>query len=218
MKKTKKIVALALAAVMLVSATVAVTVAYLQSTDSVTNTFTVGSVEILLDEWDVDDDENKGDITPNTNPARDKANAYKLYPGKSYDKDPTVTVKGTEDAWLFVKVVNGLVKGSTNIEAASGTIMNDGQTAYATIAEQLAANGWTLVDGETDVFAYEEAVSPDDEIVVFENFMIDSAVENSTLAGYEGATIVVTAYAVQKEMFATAQAAWNATFGAPVNP
>ena len=214
MKKTKKILALALAAVMLVCTTVAATVAYLQDDDAVINTFTVGNVDILLDEFDYDNDTTETDITPGSSPARDKANIYKLYPGKDYVKDPTVTVKGTEDAWLFVKVVNGLVKGSTNIEAESGTIMNDGQTEYATIEEQLAANGWTLVDGETDVYAYEEVVSPDDEIVVFENFMIDSAVENTELAGYEGETIVVTAYAVQEEGFDTAQDAWDAAFGA----
>ncbi|MBR5874703.1 MAG: SipW-dependent-type signal peptide-containing protein [Oscillospiraceae bacterium] len=199
MKKTKKILALALAAVMLVCTTVAATVAYLQSTDSVTNTFTVGSVEILLDEKDTD-----GSKTNVTTEGRDKANAYKLYPGKSYEKDPTVTVKGTEEAWLFVKVENGLV----DIEAAGNT----------TIAKQMKAKGWTLVDGETNVFAYSTSVLPGAKPVVFETFTIADTVTNLQLAPYKDAKIIVTAYAVQKEMFSTAQAAWDATFGAPVNP
>ena len=195
MKKTKKILALALAAVMLVCTTVAATVAYLQSTDSVTNTFTVGSVEILLDEKDTD-----GSKTNVTTEGRDKANAYKLYPGKSYEKDPTVTVKGTEEAWLFVKVENGLV----DIEAAGNT----------TIAKQMKAKGWTLVDGETNVFAYSTSVLPGAKPVVFETFTIADTVTNLQLAPYKDAKIIVTAYAVQKEMFSTAQAAWDATFGA----
>ena len=202
MKKTKKILALALAAVMLVCTTVAATVAYLQSTDSVTNTFTVGSVEILLDEKDTDGSQTN--VTPGSNPVRDKANAYKLYPGKSYEKDPTVTVKGTEEAWLFVKVENGLV----DIEAAGNT----------TIAKQMEAKGWTLVDGETNVFAYSTSVLPGAKPVVFETFTIADTVTNVQLAPYKDAKIIVTAYAVQKEMFSTAQAAWDATFGAPVAP
>ena len=195
MKKTKKILALALAAVMLVCTTVAATVAYLQSTDSVTNTFTVGSVEILLDEKDTD-----GSKTNVTTEGRDKANAYKLYPGQSSEKDPTVTVKGTEEAWLFVKVENGLV----DIEAAGNT----------TIAKQMKAKGWTLVDGETNVFAYSTSVLPGAKPVVFETFTIADTVTNLQLAPYKDAKIIVTAYAVQKEMFSTAQAAWDATFGA----
>ena len=48
MKRTKQILSLALCAILLVSATVATTVAYLTSQDAVTNTFTVGKVAITL--------------------------------------------------------------------------------------------------------------------------------------------------------------------------
>ena len=69
--------------------------AYLTSSDTVTNTFTVGKVEIKLDETDV------------TNPTgpRVKANSYKLMPGTTYTKDPTVTVKaGSEESYVRMKV------------------------------------------------------------------------------------------------------------------
>ena len=83
MKTKSKALLLTLCAVLLVAASVLGTMAYLTSTDTVTNTFTVGKVEIKLDETDV------------TNPTgpRVQANSYKLMPGTTYTKDPTVTVK-----------------------------------------------------------------------------------------------------------------------------
>ena len=81
MKKTKKALLLSLCAVMLVTASVLGTMAYLTSTDEVVNTFTVGNVAITLDETDVDNS------TPGEND-RDQANEYKLMPGKEYVKDP----------------------------------------------------------------------------------------------------------------------------------
>ena len=54
MKKTRKILLMAACAVLLVCISVGATVAYLTSTDTVTNTFTVGQVAITLDEAKVD--------------------------------------------------------------------------------------------------------------------------------------------------------------------
>ena len=138
--KTKALV-LALCAVLLVVTTVFVTMAFLTSEDSVQNTFTVGEVTISLDELDVDDSDNDDSTTD-----RDKANEYKLIPGKTYTKDPTIHVGAkSEPCYLFVKVENGLV----NAEA-------DGNT---TIAEQMKSNGWTLVDGQTNIYVYKEVVT-----------------------------------------------------------
>ena len=83
MKTARKALMLILCAALLVSATVMGTLAYLTSKDTVTNTFSVGKVAITLDELDVDNStEGEND--------RDKANAYHLLPGETYDKDPTV--------------------------------------------------------------------------------------------------------------------------------
>lgn len=95
MKTKSKALLLTLCAVLLIAASVLGTMAYLTSTAKVENTFTVGKVEIKLDETDV------------TNPTgpRVKANSYKLMPGTTYTKDPTVTVlKGSEDSYVRMKV------------------------------------------------------------------------------------------------------------------
>ena len=206
MKKAKKILSLLLCAVLLVGASVMGTLAYLTSQDDVVNTFTVGKVEIYLDETDTDESK--------TNPeegvtGRDKANEYHLMPGQEYVKDPIVTVKaGSDECFIFVRVVNEIAE----IEA-------DGET---TIANQMKAN-WTLVDGETNVYYYKDVLSAGDTAKVFDKFVIADNVDNATLATYaptgEGEnavskTITVTAYAVQKACFDDAQEAWDASFGA----
>lgn len=178
--KTKALV-LALCAVLLVVTTVFVTMAFLTSEDSVQNTFTVGKVTITLDELDVDDSDEDGSTTD-----RDKANEYKLIPGKTYTKDPTVHVgANSEPCYLFVKVENGLV----NAEADDNKIV-----------EQMRTNGWTLVDGQTNVYAYKEAVTAETgaNVVVFSSFTIDG---DTNVADYEDAKINVTAYAIQADGF-----------------
>ena len=95
MKTKSKALLLTLCAVLLVAASVLGTMAYLTSSAEVKNTFTIGKVEIKLDETDV------------TNPTgpRVTANSYKLMPGTTYTKDPTVTVKaGSEDSYVRMKV------------------------------------------------------------------------------------------------------------------
>lgn len=100
MKTRSKALLLTLCAVLLVTASVLGTLAFLTSTDGVENTFTVGSVNITLDEAKV-----KTDGTPVEGAARVKANEYHLLPGHTYTKDPTVTVKdGSESAYVRLKV------------------------------------------------------------------------------------------------------------------
>ena len=185
----KKAIVLVLCAVLLCGVSVFSTLAYLTSTDKVENTFTVGNVKITLDEAKV-----KADGTADGN-ERVKANEYKLIPGKSYTKDPTVHVDAnSEDCWVFVKVVNEIA----NIEDAT------------TVADQLTAKGWTLVAGTANIYARATANKAGDDVVVFENFKIKGDVDSEALATYVDKTIVVTAYAVQAEGFATAEAAWTA--------
>lgn len=95
----KKIAAIVLAAVLVFGCGVGATLAWLQdTTPTVTNTFTVGKVDITLKESPLNNDGTYG------TPAEGTANAYQLIPGKTYTKDPTVAVDATsEDCWLFVK-------------------------------------------------------------------------------------------------------------------
>ena len=100
MKTRSKALLLTLCAVLLVAASVLGTMAYLTDKETVTNTFTVGKVKIELDEAKVDENG-----TPVEGAARVKANEYKLMPGHTYTKDPTVTVKeGSEESYVRMKV------------------------------------------------------------------------------------------------------------------
>lgn len=100
MKTKSKALLLTLCAVLLVAASVLGTMAYLTSTAKVENTFTVGKVEIKLDEAKVN-----ADGIPVEGADRVTANSYKLMPGTTYTKDPTVTVlNGSEDSYVRMKV------------------------------------------------------------------------------------------------------------------
>lgn len=216
MKTKSKALLLSLCAVMLVAASIFGTLAYLTDTDAVENTFTVGQVGISLDEAEVNTKGEKldqnGDVWVEgaTLADRVQANEYKLVPGHEYTKDPTVHVDGdSEDSWLFVKVDNGIaaIEDSTN-----------------TIAAQMVANGWTLVTGTENVYAYEKVVQAGENVPVFNSFKISGDVEGTKpeppeegvlyLSDYENAVINVTAYAVQADGFDNAAAAWEAAFSA----
>ncbi|MDY4203948.1 SipW-dependent-type signal peptide-containing protein, partial [Porcincola intestinalis] len=100
MKKRNKILGLMVGAVALVGVSVMGTMAYLTSTDEVVNTFTVGNVQIKLDEAKTNTD---GSLVANAD--RVKANDYKLLPGHTYNKDPMVTVKkGSESSYVKMTV------------------------------------------------------------------------------------------------------------------
>ena len=100
MKTKSKALLLTLCAVLLIAASVLGTMAYLTSSAEVKNTFTVGKVEIKLDEAKV-----TADGIPVEGAARVTENSYKLMPGTTYTKDPTVTVKaGSEESYVRMKV------------------------------------------------------------------------------------------------------------------
>ena len=187
MKTSMKALTLVLCAVLLVCASVMGTLAYLKAeTEVVKNTFTVGKVEIDLDEAKVDEYgvEVEG-------ASRVKANEYKLIPGHTYAKDPMITVKtGSEDCWVFAKLEDGLADAST-------IVINEGWTQIRT------------TDGSV-VYAYNTKLSAGMTATLFNEFTFgdyDPAI-------YEQAAINITGYAVQADGFGTAQAAWDATFGA----
>lgn len=204
-RKLRKIILTLCSALLLVSLSVGITVAYLTSeTEVVKNTFTVGTVKITLDEarTDVEGKVIEGD--------RRLFNEYKLLPGHTYTKDPTVHVKaGSEECYLFVKVVNG-------IEAI--------EDKTATIESQIIANNWVeyaaaSADDYT-VYYYKTTVKPAadkaTDVPVFANFKIDGTVEKEVLATYATAAnetaniITIDAYAIQADGFASAEAAWTA--------
>lgn len=198
MKSKKKVLVTLLCAVLLVFASVMGTMAFLTDDANVTNTFAVGKVGIDMKEAPVDD-EGKA-----TSGDRVTGNTYQLFPGHKYDKDPKITVDAnSEDCWLFITVDNKIA----DIEVAEA----DGDT----VAEQLAKNNWTKMEG-TNVYAYKEVVSAGETVPVFETFEIAGTVTNDQLAAYgvEGNnTIIINAYAIQEDGFASAAAAWTAAKG-----
>lgn len=95
----KKIVALCLCVALAVVAIGGATLAYFTDTDEAKNTFTVGNVDIKLDEAQVNE---YGEVISND---RVNENSYKLIPGATYTKDPTITVlKGSEPCYVRMKV------------------------------------------------------------------------------------------------------------------
>lgn len=199
MKKKLLIISSAvLCAILLIVGSVAGTIAWLTSTDEVTNTFTVGKVEITLDEAPVDEYGNVVDGD------RRDTNEYKLVPGRSYTKDPLITVaSGSEASYLFVKIENGI----SDIE---------GET---TIATQMANNGWTVYVGASSentavyyklVDAVASNAADGAKYATFGSFTIAT---DANVANYSNAKIVVTAYAVQQAGIADYVAAWDAVKG-----
>lgn len=227
--KTRKILALALCAVMLVAASVLGTMAYMTDvTDTVENTFTVGNVHFNeelnggLDEADVDADgvvkldENKQPLT------RVTENTYKLVPAHTYVKDPTVHLDDeSEKCYVFVKVVNEIEDIETTLTTGD----------HVTIAAQMANLGWEAVESGSNIYFYNGQLSVNavvdpsvnQDLVVFNEFTIDGTVENDELVDYANAKITIKAYAVQADGFTSVADAWEkapCTFGenAPVVP
>lgn len=91
-----KAIALILALTMIVSGAAGGTLAWLYSGQrAVSNTFTVGSIDITLQETDTALDAD-GDVN---------TNLYEMGVGTAIAKDPTVTVLGgSADCWLYVQI------------------------------------------------------------------------------------------------------------------
>ena len=195
MKKMTKGLILVLCAAVLVAGSVMGTLAWLTAQDTITNTFTVGNISITLTE-------TTGDT-------------YKLVPGETVAKNPTVTVNaGSEECYLFVKVENGI----KNLEA----------TGTSSIAGQMAANDWLPLNGVEGVYYYKDAVDVssnvpkvDGNVVLplFANYTIRSDANQHDDYQKTDIKIVITAYALQATAVGEtidadkALAAWNANFG-----
>lgn len=170
----KKTLALVLALTLLVAGIVGGTLAWLtDQTAEVKNTFTVGDINIGLTETTAD---------------------YKMVPGNTIAKDPTVTVKANSEAcWLFVKVTE-----STDLKD------------FITYA---IAEGWTALPGVDGVYYREVPASVADQtfsVLAGYAVTVKSDVTRTMLetAKTDAPTLTFKAYAIQKDHFATADAAW----------
>ena len=216
MSKTKKTLLMMVCAVMLVLVSVMGTMAYLTSTDTVTNTFTVGNVQIKLDEAAANAD---GSLIADA--ARVKANSYKLLPGHTYNKDPMVTVlKGSEES--YVKMTVTFTKAA-ELDAifAPGADMTSIFKGYDSTNWIYKGNTEdTTANTRTYEFWYKEAVAaPTADVpldALFDKIVVPGSITNAQLATIKDMTITVNAYAIQADGFeATAektaeQVAWDA--------
>ena len=234
MKANKKALALVLCALMLVAASVFGTQAYLTDTDAVKNTFTVGHVDILLDEAEVNDKGEK--ISEN----RVVENDYHLVPGHSYVKDPTVTViGGSDEAYVRMMVtvenIEGLKKAMPGYVDTNGVFLIEelcegwNPAIWVHYPTDAAENGvyefryyktvgtWGGVDEEGKK-TLDTHLEP-----LFTSISLPGAlINNAEMDLIKGVKINVTAHAIQADGFVDgegnpdADAAWDA-FAAQVN-
>lgn len=211
MKTKRKALLLTFCAVLLVVASVLGTIAYLTSQDEVKNTFTVGQVAINLDEAKVNPDG-----TPVANADRVKANSYKLLPGHTYTKDPTVTVlSGSESSYIKMTVTFTQAKELNDIFAPNGanlTSIFKGYDSANWIAKGNTKN--TTANTRTYEFWYKEAVdAPTTDVkldALFDSITVPNDITGKQLATIQGMKITVNAYAIQADGFETAKDAWDA--------
>ncbi len=232
MNKKVKSLLLVLCAIVFFAAGIFATLAYLQdTTKEAINTISVGDVHITMDEARVDEygeqmykanadgtpTEEKADRIPNATDGL-VGNAYTLIPGEEYIKDPTIHIAaGKEPAYIFVKVLNPI--SSVEVDAEYTDL--EGNEAEGTIAEQMAAFGWVLVNEETGLYVYgvkgdDDKITPTEvdtkdnstkDLPVFQAFKVNEELDNEVvepddgtkiaLDDYQSKTIQIRAYAIQ---------------------
>ena len=108
----KKLTMVLVAIILVLCCTIGGTLAWLKdTTGTVTNTFTMGDVDIKITETGADES--------------GKNDSYKIVPGKTEKKDPKVTVLAdSEKSWVFVEIVesNNYIKNDETY--TNGTYVN----------------------------------------------------------------------------------------------
>lgn len=200
----KKIAALCLVVCLLATAIIGGTMAYFtDTTDPVTNTFTVGKVDITL-----------------TEPAWNPANA-KLMPGARIVKNPTITVgNDSEDAWVFAEFTVGADLLDL-IEAEAGSTTTPVATLLDKWFEGVPQGTYKVFKSEendggsyTYIIGFNNAMSKNGSVTLFDAVTVPATVTSKMLedAGTGSLTLTIKAYAIQKENVASLDAAYTALF------
>ena len=214
MKNVKKALLICVCVVALVCVTVMGTLAWLTDNDSVENTFTVGQVDITVDETKVD-----ANGTPVDGADRVKENQYHILPGMEYTKDPTMTViKGSEDSYVRMILT---VHNASDVQAI---LTKYSLGDFSALIGGWDANTW-LYQGFTEdtanntisfEFRYKEKVAKSETDTklpaLFEKLIVPGKITGEEMNGlYDGGfKMVVTGHAIQTSGFATADLAWAA--------
>ena len=184
------------------------TVAYLTSSPAaVVNTFTVGDVDITLTETKFLGKDANGNDSYAKAPAEGVDNSYPMVPGKTYTKDPKVTVvtpKTNIPVYLFVEMIEE----------------NDAAVYLSYTPTLPTDNDWTQGDGtRIPSNVWYRTVNPTDsklswnllennEITVNSNTVLKTNMDTAAAA-----KLSFKAYAIQTETFSSVEDAW-----AEVNP
>lgn len=199
----KKVTAIALAVCILAVAVIGATMAYFTDTDSKTNTFTFGKVDIDLTEKSIEDKENgvkagtigtDGGITYDT-----------VLPGLVYSKIPTVTVKN--DSLPAYVVITATIPTIYDWDG----LFNDIDTANFTKDRKIV--------GENTVYYFyaNAAVTAGSSVTPFTEVKINPALTQNDVKNLPTFNVVVNAYGIQKDGFDDAKAAYMTAFGDPAD-
>lgn len=231
MKISKRSLFSIIALVLTMSMTAFGTMAYMTDRDQVTNTFTVGNIDIIVDEKNVDLDVGPDGVTV---PERDQANDYKLLPGMVYDKDPTITVlKGSEECYVRFRLSINMAKElwlmmvdhGVEVTSAAGFLaemVDINADAWAYIACYESTNGTGAVEFEFRYPVAVDATEADQKLpALFEHFTVPSYLTKEDVALLSGLQVIAYGDVIQTAAFEEgADAAWAAfdyqVFGKPV--
>lgn len=184
----KKIMAAALAVCMMATLVAGMTLAYFTDTESKTNTFTVGNVDITLTEpsWLGDTSED----------------AVRLIPGKTIAKDPTITVaQGSQTAYTFMKV---------ELSADFLELITDWATAQQVTDPKAVIGAWFTSATSPKIMAMGSdyvilgVLSPKaagESVKYFDAVTVPGTVTQNMIKANGTYTINITAYAIQAEGF-----------------
>lgn len=191
----KKVTAIALAVCILAVAVIGATMAYFTDTDSKTNTFTFGKVDIDLTE---DSTDENGAVKGNK--STDGGITYPgVLPGLVYSKVPTVTVKSDSlAAWVIITATVPTVYDWDGLFNGRIDMMN-----FTKVKKTV---------GENTVYYFyaNAAVTAGSSVTPFTKVKINPALTQNDVA--KKFDMVINAYAIQKDGFSDAEAAFAAAF------
>ncbi len=202
MKNGMKALLIAVSAVLLVAISVSLTVAYFTDKEEVTNVFTVGKVDISLEEEGA---EEKDDGT--------YGQTYDdIVPGEVYPKAPTVTVEaGSLESYVRMIVT---VKFEKAVDAElTGEKLDK---IFINVADEWVLNAKTVAEDLTSVeyeYRYATTVAAPDAAVelepIFTDVTFDGEAWGNELADLNNMHICVEGHAIQAFGFADADEAWS---------
>ena len=230
MKNTKKMLALVMALTLLVGGVIGGSLAWLISTPkAVVNTFTAGRLAITLDEAKTNIDgepvDAQGNVVELSAAPRVDNNEYKLMPGHTYHKDPTIHVQPNSEASYVFAIVDSQLSeyGLEGYEELDLDNDNWSETFFESIKDQMRNHGtwgfFYISDGSSVTPVYYQKVDATDaettvDLKLFDYVHILSTADNDLIANNDNHKITITAFACQQDGFSSAEAAWNNNFTA----